>query len=191
MRVKSPYQPLNHAWLTLSYLLCWIVIAAVAKLLPHIANVSFIPGLALFIGARLSWRYAVIILFGLLIITDLCFGAIYDYPSFGIWSLFTYSGFLWVLCCGQQLSNYPKLTQYLQYIPLATISYWLWTNLGVWLFSHDYAYSIRGFITCYTLALPFLKNSIFADCVASLAIFGLYSRCRETLLFPFSYTMIL
>lgn len=44
----------------------------------------------------------------------------------------------------------------------ATLFFWLWSNLGVWLTSGMYPRTMTGFIHCYVLALPFLYDTELA-----------------------------
>lgn len=55
--------------------------------------------------------------------------------------------------------------------------FWIWTNFGVWLVSGMYPHSLTGLVTCYFLALPFLKNSIIAAIVwgSAFVALGKYS----------------
>lgn len=46
---------------------------------------------------------------------------------------------------------------------LATVAYWIWTNFGTWLIEGLYPHTLTGFVSCYTLALPFLANSLAAS----------------------------
>ncbi len=70
----------------------------------------------------------------------------------------------------------PKLQRswktLLIYILGTSLSFWLWTNFGVWLFGNLYPKTPHGFYSCYIAALPFLRNSLLGDMIWGLAIFG-------------------
>jgi len=94
------------------------------------------------------------------------------YPGF----LWTYGGFLMYFFMGlvaRKISSRAKnqnqtglFKWQLILLPLASLIFFLLSNFGVWL--NWYPRTIEGFISCYTLALPFYKNTIMGD-----AVFGL------------------
>lgn len=89
----------------------------------------------------------------------LCFTThfIHNYPLLGGWSFFSLTGLIWVHAVGKSSSiRIAKRSL------LALALYWLWTNLGVWLFSGLYPSSLNGLMTCYIAALPFLRDTVLS-----------------------------
>lgn len=85
---------------------------------------------------------------------DLLWGGFY--PGF----IFTYLGFFSYYFLGKLADgNYKKQ---LAFLPLASIVFFLTSNFGVWLYW--YQPSWEGLIKCYTLALPFFRNTLLGDC---------------------------
>ena len=51
------------------------------------------------------------------------------------------------------------------------VIFFLITNLGVWT-TGQYGYNLEGFLTCYTLAIPFFTSSLLSTLLFSLLIEG-------------------
>lgn len=71
-------------------------------------------------------------------------------------TLFVYTAFILVSFIGFALK---KMT--IKTILLSSLSFFIITNLGVWLIG--YPKNISGLVECYTLALPFFRNSLIGD----------------------------
>lgn len=86
----------------------------------------------------------------------------FDYFKGGFYSgyLFTYLGFLSYWIFGK-IAKTQKLQVFL--LPFASFSFFLISNLGVWWYS--YPHSLTGLLTCYTLAIPFYRNTLVGDLV--------------------------
>jgi len=85
--------------------------------------------------------------------------------------LWTYGGFLMYFLMGwvarktgllSQKQGWASLLKWqLLLLPLASFLFFLLSNLGVWL--NWYPRTIEGLITCYSLALPFYRNTLMGD----------------------------
>jgi len=81
-------------------------------------------------------------------------------------SLFVYTAFLLVSFIGTKTKKPSVYT-----ILLGSLSFFIVTNFGVWLIGYPKTWT--GLIECYTLALPFFRNSLLGDFFYSgLMIFG-------------------
>ena len=56
---------------------------------------------------------------------------------------------------------------------VSSIIFFIITNFGVWA-SGYYGYTLNGLIECYTMAIPFFRNSIAGDLIYVTAMFGIY-----------------
>ncbi|GAB4141075.1 MAG: hypothetical protein Fur0024_2910 [Patescibacteria group bacterium] len=86
----------------------------------------------------------------------------YIYGGFYKGVIFTYIGFLAYFILGKLAKNSVKLQFTL--LPIASFLFFLISNFGVWYFW----YPVQTFDTltlCYTLALPFYKNTFLSDLV--------------------------
>ena len=94
-----------------------------------------------------------------LIITTLGFDLLKGGFYSGFW--WTYAGFLgyWVL---GRLAGKNTMKKF-AFLPSASLLFFLVSNFGVWL--SWYPQTWQGFLTCYTLALPFYRNTLIGDLV--------------------------
>lgn len=79
------------------------------------------------------------------------------YPGF----LFTYLGFFAYFALGRLAKN--SLKKKIILLPLASLVFFLLSNFGVWWYW--YPHTMAGLSKCYTLALPFYKNTLLSDLV--------------------------
>ena len=140
-----------------------IIFAAFTRLMPHPPNFTPIIAMGLFGGAYLKdKRWALMLPVIAMLISDLFLGfhgtMIWVYGSLII---ITAMGFL--LNSGVTLKNGA----------IATIGgsllFFVVTNFGVWIMG-GYGYTYKGFLECYTLAIPFLGNNILSTLIFSIVI---------------------
>jgi hypothetical protein len=145
-------------------LFLYLFFAIVGRIIPHPANVTPFTNISMLAGQKFAKRWALLIVLVGLFISDLLLAFIYHYPIFGYWTLFTYSGFLVITLLSNKL-QLGQLHDYIMFLFLASVGFWLWTNLGSWLAMSIYPKSWQGLIACYTMALPFLRNQLIGDAV--------------------------
>lgn len=135
-------------------IITFILIAVLFRLVPHLPNVTPITAAALFSGVFLSdKKLAFIIPLAAMAISDLFLG-------FTLTSIFVYGALILVGFIGIYSKKMNVKT-----ILLSSISFFIITNFGVWLIW--YPQTLEGFLECYTLALPFFRNSLIGDFVFS------------------------
>jgi len=131
-------------------IILFIVVAAMFRLMPHFPNVTPITAMALFSGVYLTNKKLVFIIPILaMFISDLFLG-------FSSITLFVYAAFILVSYIGISSKKVSIKT-----ILLSSIGFFIITNFGVWLFG--YPKTLNGLIECYTLAIPFFRNSLIGD----------------------------
>jgi hypothetical protein len=135
-------------------LISFIGIAILFRLVPHVPNVTPITAAALFSGVYFTdKKYAFFIPLLIMFLSDLFIG-------FSGISLFVYAAFALVSYIGVSSKKMSIKT-----VLLSSISFFIITNFGVWLLA--YPKSINGLLECYTLAIPFFRNSLIGDFVFS------------------------
>jgi len=77
------------------------------------------------------------------------------YPGFWL----TYLGFAMYVVLGRFAGTRWKKQMAL--LPLASVLFFVFSNLGVWWYW--YPHSLESLITCYTLAIPFYRNTFLGD----------------------------
>lgn len=148
------------------FIISLIIFAGVSfKIIPHLPDFSPEIVLSLYIGHKLPSKWAWMVILLITVISDYILSLTMGYPAFGSWSYFTYSGMIAICLLGSQTFFKGSSLKFLALSLLSALAYWLWTNLGVWLTSNFYPHTENGFLICYVLALPFLKNSLLSSLV--------------------------
>lgn len=140
-----------------------LIMALLGRLLPHPANVSPLLAISLFMAVNLPRKIALPGIFSTLLLSDIALNLLHGYAIFGSWTFATYSALGLIMLFSAQVN--------LLMVIGASLFYWLWTNLFTWLFSGMYSLDVSGLVSCYTLALPFLHNSLLGDIFWSACIF--------------------
>tara|TARA_Y100000590_G_scaffold281495_1_gene316653 strand:+ start:59 stop:592 length:534 start_codon:yes stop_codon:yes gene_type:complete len=149
-----------------------IFLAAVSRLLPHPPN--FTPIMAIgFLGGLFLKNYRFVYAIPLLAMlsSDIVLEIFYGY-GFHVMMPFVYGGIIMCTFMGSRLNMYSKVPKVIGYTLTSSFIFFLVSNFGVWLYG--YPKTVTGFISCYTLALPFYKNALAGDLFYTVAIFGLY-----------------
>jgi len=125
-------------------------------------NVEFITAATLLAGAYLGKKWAVIVPFLAMFLSDLILGNTNIFLF--TWSAYIVIGYLSNLSHSDGIGKIVKATG----LGIAA-SFWfyLWTNFGVWLLDSwgMYPKTISGLINCYILALPFLKYNLLGNII--------------------------
>ncbi|MGM5470927.1 DUF6580 family putative transport protein [Flavobacteriaceae bacterium LMO-SS05] len=131
-------------------IILFIVGAGIFRLFPHLPNVTPITAMALFSGVYFTdKKFAFIIPLLAMFLSDIFLG-------FSAITLFVYCAFILVSYIGFSSKKVSIKT-----ILISSISFFVITNFGVWLIA--YPKSLSGLIECYTLAVPFFRNSLIGD----------------------------
>ncbi|CAI8317202.1 MAG: Uncharacterised protein [Formosa sp. Hel3_A1_48] len=128
----------------------FMLVAVLTRLVPHLPNFTPVTAIALFGGLYISNRilaYALPLV--IMLISDLFVG-------FSSITLFVYAAFLIVTSIGM-LRKKPSIFT----IFLGSLSFFIVTNFGVWILGYPKTWT--GLAECYTLALPFFRNSLWGD----------------------------
>ena len=151
-----------------------IIAAALTRLIPHPPNFTPITAIALFGGIYMNNKILAFILpVGIMIISDLFLG-------FSSISYFVYGSFMVISLIGIHCKN-PKILKAIALIILSSISFFIITNFGVWILG-GYPKTWTGLAICYTMAIPFFKNSLMGDFFYSGIMISCYLLGRKTFL---------
>ena len=132
---------------------------AASRFVPHPPNFTSLMALSFYIPAILGVRYLPALVLSFLI-TDLFIG-------FHSVTLFTWGSVI-VVGLSAKFFITSKLSRIMGALTGAIIFYSI-TNFGVWSLGL-YGYTVEGLIACYTLALPFLGNTLIATIIFSAII---------------------
>jgi hypothetical protein len=146
-----------------------ILAAAISRIIPHYPNVTPVIAMALFGGAYLSNRWFAYITPLLAMFLSDCFLGFHE----SIWAV--YLSIVITTSIGFILSNKINPVRIFLATLISTLIFFIITNFSVWMFSGLYDKTFSGLIICYTLALPFLRNSVFGDLIYTGVLFGGFS----------------
>ena len=160
-----------------------IALAVITRFLPHPPNFTAIGAIALMGGALLPkwWKYAMPL--AILLLSDILIQLLYGngfYPDM----LFVYGAFMLTALLGNKwLSNRLNFGRTMSGAVLASLLFFLLTNLGVWATGIHYPMTGSGLIAAYAAALPFYNqdvlgsfafNTLFSTTLYSGAIYLVY-----------------
>ncbi|MDE2026399.1 MAG: hypothetical protein KGJ07_07945 [Patescibacteria group bacterium] len=142
-----------------------ILLAAFMRLLPHVPNVTPIAAMALFGGAYINKRFALVVPLLAMFISDFFLGFHPVMPF--VYGSFLLSGFL-----GLWLRKRKSPFRVFSASVISSILFYLITNFGVWFMGGLYPKTMSGLITCFVMALPFFRNTIVGDLMYTTVLFG-------------------
>lgn len=143
-----------------------ILFAAFSRLMPHPANFTPVAAIALFSGTYFNKKYTFILPIAAMFISDLVLG----FHSTMIW---VYGSFVLISFIGLWLKSHKKVVYVIGSTLLSSILFFVLTNLGVWLTGY-YGLTFNGLVECYTMAIPFFRNSLAGDIFYVAVLFGIY-----------------
>jgi hypothetical protein len=154
--------------LNLAIALCLITLGVVMRLLPHPANFAPIAAIAIFGGSVLPRRLAIWVPVGAMMVSDFFIG-LHNLI------LLTWGCYFLIALASSRWLQKPTLRRGALLTVSGSVGFYVITNFGVWVTSGMYAHTWSGLVSCYTLALPFFRNTVLSDLVYTGALFGLYA----------------
>jgi len=133
-----------------------ILCAACLRLLPHPANVAPIAAMALFGGAYLNKKYALVLPLAALFVSDIFLGFNQSTP-------FVYGSFILTGLIGMWIKNHKSFATVIGGTLLSSVLFFLITNFGFWLAFSLYPKTLGGQMEAYAMALPFFRNTLIGD----------------------------
>lgn len=148
--------------------ICLIVLAVSLRLLPHPANFAPVAAAAIFGGAVLPRRLALIVPLAVMIISDAIIG-------FHSLILLTWGCYALIALASSQWLRKRNIFRGAFLTISSSVGFFVITNFGVWLTSGMYAHSWAGLSRCFTMALPFFRNTFMSDVIYTAGLFAVYS----------------
>ena len=150
----------------LAVLLSAIVAAAALRLVPHPPNFSPIDAMALFSGAYLGRRaIAFVAPLAALLLSDMVLGFYRGMPT-------VYATVALIVVIGWWLSSRRTPLRIAGAAIASSVTFFLLTNFGMWLFSGFYPLTTAGLAACYVAAIPFFQNTVAGDLFYAALLFG-------------------
>ena len=149
--------------------LLFVFIGVVFRFLPHPPNFAPIAAIALFGGAYLSRKIALLVPLAAMVISDIFLGT-YNIAVMAS----VYGSFLLMVVLGFWLKRHKKWYTIGASAVVAAVLFYLVTNFAVWAFTPWYPKNIAGLVQCYFLALPFFKNTLLGNLFYVTVFFGVF-----------------
>lgn len=157
--------------------------AVILRLMPHMPNFTPVTAIALFGGAYLGKRAAVILPLLIIIISDYLMLYIGPYgtgfekfhpPSDLFYStiLFVWGSFLISSLIGIWLGKKKTVSRVTFGAILASLQFFIITNFGVWLVDNFYPKTFDGLIQSYVMGIPFYRGTFLGDLFYTGLVFG-------------------
>ena len=172
---------LNKSFNYLVILAVLIALGVAGRLLPHPPNFTPMAAIALFAGFIFLKRYmAVIAVVVIMLLTDyFAFGYLSAewFASKSMWVV--YLALLFPIVFKNFLQKKLGLFRVAGAALASSTVFFIATNFAVWAFSPMYEKTLEGIVLCYTMAIPFFKNTVAGDLIWSGVIFGTYFLLRN------------
>jgi hypothetical protein len=146
-----------------------VLLAAASRLIKHPFNFTPIAAMALFAGCYLHKKWGMALPLAAMLVSDYFIG-FYD------WQVMTsvYVSVALSFVIGWYLSRRLKWYNVAFASLASSVTFFIITNFAVWAFFNWYPHTLAGLLNCFTLALPFFRNTLLGDLVYSGILFGAY-----------------
>ena len=155
-----------------------LILAALSRLLPHALhgvglNFTAVGGGLLFFGARRPrWQTAVAV--AVMALTDVYLTShVYGMPFHARGYLVTWAWYAGVCLLASGLLRRITAARVAVAVLCSATSFFVLSNLVVWLESDLYAHTLAGVVGCYAAALPFYANDLVSTALTATVLFGL------------------
>lgn len=149
-----------------------VALAIFGRLLPHLPNFTPIAAAAIFGGAVLPKKLALILPISAMVISDILIGL---HPLV----MFTWGSFVAIAWLSNRYLKEVKPHAVVGASLGASTLFYLVSNFGVWLEGKMYPLDIAGLLDCYYKAIPFFQNTVLGDLAFTAVLFGAYAVMRK------------
>ena len=154
-------------------LLSAIAAATALRLVPHPPNFSPIDAMALFSGAYLGRRgIAFVAPLAALFLSDLVLGFYHGVAT-------VYATVALIVVIGWWLSSKRTPLRIGAAAIMSSVTFFVITNFGMWLFSGFYPVTYAGLVACYAAAIPFFQNTVAGDLSYTVLLFGGFALAQQ------------
>lgn len=155
-----------------------LLVAAATRLLPHALhgvglNFTAVGGGLLFFGARRrKWEIAAAA--GVMALTDVyltieVYGSAFHFGDYAV----TWAWYIGVCLIGSGILRSSGVRRVAAAVVSSATSFFVLSNLVVWLKSGMYPHTGTGLVTCYERALPFYANDLVSTALTTTVLFCL------------------
>ncbi|MFA5060283.1 MAG: DUF6580 family putative transport protein [Candidatus Omnitrophota bacterium] len=145
--------------------LALLAIGVISRLITHAPNFNPVIAIALFSGVYVSRKYAIILPLALMVLSDAVIG-------FHDTIFFTWGSVALIAAIGVWVRNRKNPATIIGSTLFSAVLFFIITNFGAWL--SLYPMTQKGFIDCYTLAIPFFRTTLLSTAVYAAVFFITY-----------------
>ncbi len=168
--------------LSLKWAVGFVLIAALARILPHPVNFTPLGAMALFGAASISRKWVALLLplvafwMSDLFLNNMVYSMYYEgFVWFTPGYIWMYSGMILTSLIGLGVFKKINARRVIGASLSSSVIFFLLSNFGVWLGSTFYPQTLSGLVACYVAGLAFLQNSLAGDLFFAAALFGGYA----------------
>jgi hypothetical protein len=158
---------MRHNRLQIGVAIGLIALCVYLRVLPHPANFAPVAAVAIFGGAVLPRKVALWVPLLAMMVSDAIIG-------FYSMMFVTWACYLIIALASSSWLRKPTLLKTATLTLSSSVFFFVATNFAVWLTSGMYSHTLAGLGQCYTLALPFFRNTVASDLVYTAALFGVF-----------------
>lgn len=144
-----------------------LIVGILSRFIIHVPNFTPVISIALFSGVYLKKRHALLLAIGLMAMTDILLGL--HKVMF-----FTWGSLILIVLTGLWVQKHKSLKTLIAANLSSAVLFFIITNFGVWLVSGLYEPTFQGLGKCFTLAIPFFRNTLASTLVYSCALFSIH-----------------
>lgn len=149
--------------------IAFVVLGVALRFAPHLPNFAPIAAIALFGGAYLNKKYALLLPVIVMLISDYFIG-FYDIKLMAS----VYISFVLIGLIGLFIKKHKNLVTIIGGTFFGSVLFFVITNFAVWAFYSWYPYTFSGLSQCFTMAIPFFRNTLAGDFFYVAVLFGIY-----------------
>jgi hypothetical protein len=160
-----------------------VLLGAFSRLMEHPANFTPLMAISIF-GAYTfkSLRLSIVIAISSMILSDLALAIQHNDMNYA-WhgtTIVVYACMILGAVIGRLAHNRkPGIVGLAGATLTSSVLFFVVTNFAVWLGGGFYAMTLQGLVECYTMAIPFFKNSLAGDTFYVSVLFGLYALVQK------------
>jgi len=151
----------------------FVLIAIAARFLPHAGSFNFTPVAAalLFFGARMprkqAWIPVALFVAADIAISHFVYGYAVQATQIVVWGWYAA-----VVLMASMLKTNASPRRLLAGSLAASVTFFVVSNFAVWAEWTMYPRTLAGLTECYTMAIPFFRNTVASDLLFTCAFFG-------------------
>lgn len=149
-----------------------ILLSVFSRIIPHAPNFTPIIAVALFAAVYLKKPLSFLVPLIALFVSDAIIG------FYGGLMIFVYGSLLCITAFGFLMRNNVSIGYILGFSITSATLFFVISNFGVWV-TGLYPRTFAGLLECYTMAIPFFRNTLGSTLIYSCTLFGTFELVKR------------